>query len=56
MATAKVPENIKQDLAMVCGCIGGAEHVDNIKIMLEKAGFKDIRMITKDNSRQIIFC
>ncbi|KZL91935.1 arsenite methyltransferase [Clostridium magnum] len=54
MATAKVPENIKQDLAMVCDCIGGAEYVDNIRIMLEKVGFKDIRMIPKDNSRQII--
>lgn len=54
MATAKVPENIKQDMAMVCGCIGGAEHVDNIKIMLEKVGFKDIRMIPKANSGQII--
>lgn len=54
IATAKVPESIKQDWAMISGCMGGAEYVDDIKTMLEKVGFKDIRMIPKDNSRQII--
>lgn len=54
MATAAIPEDIKQNLDMVCGCIGGAEYVDNIRIMLEKVGFTNIQMIPKDNSKQII--
>lgn len=54
LATAEIPESIKQDLNMLCGCMAGAEYSDNIKSMLEKAGFKDIKMIPKDNSKEII--
>lgn len=54
VATAQLPENIKQDLALIASCIGGAEYVEDIKMMLQNAGFKNIRMTPKDNSREII--
>jgi len=54
VATAQLPQNIKQDLALIASCIGGAEYVEDIKAMLRNAGFKDIRMTPKDNSREII--
>lgn len=54
VATAQLPQNVKQDLALVAGCVGGAEYVEDIKKMLQNAGFKDIRMTPKDNSREII--
>lgn len=54
VATAQLPEEIKQDLSLVASCIGGAEYVEDIKSMLENAGFKNIRMVPKDNSREII--
>jgi len=54
VATAQLPENIKQDLALIASCIGGAEYVEDIKVMLQNAGFKNIRMTPKDNSREII--
>jgi arsenite methyltransferase len=54
VATAEIPQSIKQDLALIASCIGGAEYVEDIKAMLEKAGFKNIRMTPKDNSREIV--
>lgn len=54
VATAELPENMKDDLAMKVGCISGAEHVDSIKEMLEDSGFCNIKMVPKDNSKQIL--
>lgn len=54
VATAELSQDIKKDLALIAACIGGAEYVEDIRIMLENAGFKDIRMIPKDNSREIV--
>ena len=54
VATAELPERIKNDLAMLSGCISGAEYVENLRAMLHSAGFRDIRMVPKDNSRYIL--
>lgn len=54
VATAKLPEQMKQDLQMVAGCIGGAEFVEDLKRMLQSAGFGNISLTPKDNSREII--
>ncbi|MGD9567013.1 MAG: hypothetical protein AB7V48_01620 [Sedimentibacter sp.] len=39
---------------MMAGCVAGAEYIDNIKRMLENGGFNNIKMLPKDNSRQIL--
>lgn len=54
VATAELPEQVKHDLTMLTGCIAGAEYVEDIRVMLQNSGFKNIRMIPKDNSREII--
>ncbi|MDD4347010.1 MAG: arsenite methyltransferase [Desulfitobacteriaceae bacterium] len=54
VATAEIPEYIKNDLTNMAGCIAGAEYVGNIQNMLENAGFVNIRMVPKDNSQEII--
>jgi ubiquinone/menaquinone biosynthesis C-methylase UbiE len=54
VATAELPAEIKHDLDSLAGCIAGAEYVENIRAMLEQAGFENIRLIPKDNSRAII--
>lgn len=54
VATAKLPDNIKQDMAMLVGCIAGTEYVENIKTMLKESGFKDINLKPKDNSKEIL--
>ena len=54
VATAKLPDEILQDLRMMAGCIAGAEYVENIRLMMQNAGFKEIRLTPKDNSREIL--
>lgn len=54
VATERVPERIRRDLQLVACCIGGAEHVDDIRMMLKNAGFDNIRLTPKENSREII--
>lgn len=54
VATRLLPLQLKQDLAMIAGCIGGAEYVEDLRKILENAGFKNIKMSPKDNSKQIV--
>jgi len=54
VATARLPEDVKRDLAMLVGCVAGAEYVEDIRGMLQIAGFKNIRLTPKDNSKEII--
>lgn len=54
VATAELPNEIKQDLEMMTGCIAGAEFVEKIRSIIHDAGFKDIKLTPKDNGREII--
>lgn len=54
VATAEIPEKFLQDLQMISGCMGGAEHYDIIQKLLENTGFIDVKLTPKDNSREII--
>ena len=42
------------DLKMIAACMGGAEHVNKIRAMLEDAGFVNIKLTPKDNSKEIV--
>lgn len=54
VATAKIPEDVKNDLALISGCVGGAEPIDKLEGMLEKAGFKNISITPKMESQEFI--
>ena len=54
VATAELPQQVKEDLSMMAGCIAGAEYIENIREMLQNAGFINIEMIPKDNSKEIL--
>jgi len=54
VATAPLPADIKQNLALVSACIGGAATIDDTKRMLQEAGFQDISIKPKDESRKLI--
>ncbi len=54
VATAELPEDIKMDLSMMTGCIAGAEYVENIRLMIHQAGFKNIKLVPKDNGKEIV--
>ena len=54
LATAELPEKIRNDLALVGACIGGAATIETTRALLENAGFEDIRIESNDHSRELI--
>jgi SAM-dependent methyltransferase len=54
VATAPLPDEVKQDLALFAGCVAGAALIEEIEAMLEDAGFTDIRIRPKEGSRELI--
>lgn len=54
VATADIPDAIKDDFSSLASCIAGAEDVETIEKMLRNSGFTNIRMIPKDNSKSVI--
>jgi len=54
VAIKQIPQNIKQDLGLIAGCIGGAEYIEEIRKMLQDAGFRNIRLEPRANSREIV--
>src|SRR5439155_21268173 len=49
-----LPAKLKEDPALLCGCIAGAATVEETETWLAGAGFVDIRVTAKAESRQLI--
>lgn len=54
LATAQLPEKIRNDLALVEACIGGAATTEDVTEMIEQAGFQEITITPKDNNRELL--
>ncbi|MBW2706568.1 MAG: arsenite methyltransferase [Deltaproteobacteria bacterium] len=54
IAIAPLPEEIQQNLALVSACVGGAATIDDTRDMLAQAGFENIKITAKDESRKLI--
>jgi arsenite methyltransferase len=54
VATADLPTSARADLSLYTGCVSGAAPIDEISAMLERAGFTDISIKPKDESREFI--
>jgi SAM-dependent methyltransferase len=54
VATAELPDKLKDDMALFTGCMSGASSVTEIETMLKDAGFEDIAIKPKDESREFI--
>ena len=53
-ATCEMPDEVRNDLRLISGCIGGASHYKELGSMMKKAGFVDIKLIPKSNSKEIV--
>ncbi|MFT3700119.1 MAG: arsenite methyltransferase [Kofleriaceae bacterium] len=51
---AAMPDALKADASAVCGCIGGAAPLDEVRAMLAKAGFTAIEIAISPNSAAIV--
>jgi SAM-dependent methyltransferase len=54
VATAPIPEDLRNDLELHAGCVSGAAQVEELRAMLEEAGFVDVRIGPIDESTEII--
>ena len=54
VASTELPEHIRNDMALFSGCMAGASIVSELESILAAAGFVDIRIVPKDESREFI--
>lgn len=54
VATAEFPEEMLEDLELYSCCVSGASTIDVLQAMLEEAGFVDVSIEPKDESREFI--
>ena len=54
LATAQLPEKVRNDLALVGACIGGAATIEDVTEMIKQAGFQEITITPKDNNRELL--
>ena len=54
VSTAPLPPELQSDPALLCGCVAGAAPADSVEGWLAAAGFVDIRVTPKPDSRELI--
>ena len=54
VATAVLPDDVKDDPKLLASCVSGAALIDDLQAMLEAANFSDVRITPKDESREFI--
>jgi len=54
VATAEMPDEMKNDPILHAGCMAGASLIDDLEAMMAASGFEKIRIIPKDESREFI--
>ncbi len=54
VATSEFPDKYKNDISLICGCMTGASSIKVLKSFLRNAGFSEIKIESKDKSREFI--
>ncbi len=54
VASTELPDHIREDLQLYSGCMAGASQVGELEAMLAEAGFQQIRIAPKDESKDFI--
>lgn len=54
VATVELPEEIRNDDQLVAGCMGNASLIEDLHADMSNAGFQDIRIDPKEESREFI--
>ena len=54
VATAEMPDHVKNDMAMHSACVSGASFIPELESMLQKAGFEKVVIKPIDGSRAFI--
>lgn len=54
VASCEMPEDMKNDLELYSGCMAGASLIDELESHMQDAGFKEIKITPKDDSKDFI--
>lgn len=54
VASCEMPEEMKNDTELFAGCMAGASLIEDLEIYMKDAGFKDIKITPKDDSKDFI--
>ena len=54
VATAELPEDMRNDADLIAGCMGNASLIADVERMIRDAGFEQIRIQPKDESKEFI--
>lgn len=54
VATVELPEEMRRDEQLIAGCMGNASLIEELQQMISEAGFEQVRIAPKDESRDFI--
>jgi arsenite methyltransferase len=54
VATATLPDEIRNDKKLLSGCMAGAMEIEELSTIIKAAGFAEVRIAPKDESREFI--
>jgi len=54
VSSTDLPDEIKNDTTLYSACVSGASSISDLESMMKEAGFKDIKIEPKDESREFI--
>lgn len=54
VATVELPEEMRNDAGLIAGCMGNASLIEDLEQMMRDAGFEQIRIQPKDESKEFI--
>jgi SAM-dependent methyltransferase len=54
VATMELPEEMRNDEQLIAGCMGNASLIEDLEKMIADAGFEQVRIAPKDESREFI--
>ncbi len=54
VATIELPQEMRNDPQLIAGCMGNASLIEELETIMGEAGFEDIRIQPKDESREFI--
>jgi SAM-dependent methyltransferase len=54
VATATLPEEMKNDVGLISGCMGNASLIEDLATMIEEAGFTEVRIQPKNESKDFM--
>ncbi|MCF8167487.1 MAG: arsenite methyltransferase [Rhodoferax sp.] len=54
VATAELPQAMRNDVGLISGCMGNTSLIEDLEAMLQAAGFEQIRIEPKNESKEFI--